>query len=489
MGRVPRPAPGPLWPAADARRVGDLSTLLDGPLACVDLETTGGHAAHHRIIEVGVVLMDGGSVVGEWSSLVNPGSRVPPAIERFTGISSDMVAGAPAFADLAGLVLARLDGRVFVAHNARFDYGFLRSEFRRVGVRFKAPVLCSVKLSRRLYPEAPRHSLDAVMERHGLTCSARHRALGDARVVAEFLALLRRERDPAELAAIAADLARATVLPPQLDPELLEELPEGPGVYRFWGEGGVLLYVGKSVNLRTRVLQHFAADVAAARELRLSRQVRHIDWVETAGELGALLTESRWIKDLKPLENRRLKPSDEIVTIRLRPEGGRLVAAICDFDALAGDDWQQAHGLFRARKDARKALEELVRVRQLCARTLGLEAGTGSCFGFQVGRCKGACVGHEPLALHDARVQLALAGLRLRAWPFRGRIAVRERDWRGHEELQVFGNWRWLGTARNPAELAELREAAAGPFDLDAYRTLQRFLDHGARPADIIELP
>ena len=462
--------------------------MLGGALACVDLETTGGHAAHHRVIEVGIVLMDGGQVVEEWSSLVNPGRRVPPAIERFTGISSEMVESAPPFAAIADEVLAKLAGRTFVAHNARFDYGFLRQEFRAAGLRFTAPVLCSVRLSRRLFPDAKGHSLDAVMARHGLGCDARHRALGDARVVADFLALLRRERDPDERDAVVATLTGETRLPPQLDAELLEELPEGPGIYRFWGEDDVLLYVGKSVSLRTRVLQHFAAGLTDSKELRLSRQVRRIDWTETAGELGALLGEARAVKDLGPLHNRRLKRPAELMTLRLAACDGRLQASVVDFDSLGEEGWREAYGVFRGRKDARKALDEIVRARQLCARTLGLEQGEGSCFGFQVGRCKGACVGREPAALHDARVQLALAGLKLRAWPFRGRIAIRERDWRGFEELHVFDQWRWLGSIADEDGLERLAAAPVGPFDLDTYRILQRFLDGGAKRATLLEL-
>jgi len=211
-----------------------MTPLLEGPLACVDLETTGGSAAYHRVIEVGIVLMDGGRVVEEWSSLVNPGCRVPAGIEQFTGITNEMVADAPAFGDLAGEVMSRLEGRLFIAHNARFDYGFLRNEFRRAGLRLRAPVLCTVRLSRRMDPALRGHGLDAVMERHGLSCSARHRALGDARVLADLLLLWRQDRDPQQVDAAAQELVQSPRLPPQLDPDLADELPESPGVYLFY---------------------------------------------------------------------------------------------------------------------------------------------------------------------------------------------------------------------------------------------------------------
>jgi len=167
--------------------VGAAEGALAGRIACVDLETTGGHAARDRIIEAGVVLLEDGAVVEEYSTLVNPGVRIPYAIQEFTGISEAMVADAPPFSEVADAIAARIDGRLFVAHNARFDYGFLRSEFRRLGRRFRAPVLCTVRLSRALTPDERGHNLDAVMARHGIACEARHRALGDARVLADFL--------------------------------------------------------------------------------------------------------------------------------------------------------------------------------------------------------------------------------------------------------------------------------------------------------------
>jgi DNA polymerase-3 subunit epsilon len=465
---------------------------LDGELACVDLETTGGNAHYNRVIEVGIVLMRGGEVIEEWSSLVNPGTRIPGNIEQFTGISNDMVADAPEFSAIRDEVLARLSGRLFVAHNARFDYGFLRSEFRRLGVRFTSPVLCTVKLSRRTDPGARGHSLDAVMERHGLNCSARHRALGDARVLAGLLASLRSRCDPGELDAIVADLTREVQLPPQLDPQLADDLPEGPGVYRFYGDDDALLYVGKSNNLRTRVLSHFAADHRSSKELRLSRQVRRIDWTETAGEFGALLKEARLVKELQPLHNRRLRKSGEAWVIRLAQAGDGLRADVIPLDdadtTMGASPLADLHGPFRSERDARKALDELARANDLCPRALGLEPGEGSCFGFQVGRCRGACCGREPLALHAARARMVLLRHKLRSWPFRGRIAVRERDWRGMEEMHVFDRWRYLGTVSSGESLDELPGTASREFDLDSYRILCRYLDRPRPRARIVEL-
>jgi DNA polymerase-3 subunit epsilon len=444
---------------------------LPQDLVFVDLETTGGNAAYHRITEVGIVRMQNGEVVEEWSSLVNPECRIPPYIESFTGITNDMVAGAPRFADIAGLVLEKLRAPVFVAHNARFDYSFLRSEFRRLDVHFSAKVLCTVKLSRRLFPEYPRHSLDAVMERHRLTCSARHRALGDARVLGDFWCKLRGEIAPAKLADAAQAVIGANRLPSHLPPELADELPEGPGVYRLFGEDDVLLYIGKSHSLRTRILGHFAAEPTHPKEQKKARQTRRIDWVETAGDLGAQLKEAEWIKDQRPLYNKRLKQTSDSFTLKAWDDAhGVRLQAIEDLQPaeLAG-----CFGVFHSLKDGRKALVDIARAHSLCLKILGIEEGAGSCVAYQLGKCRGACVGKEALLLHNVRLHMALASLKLQSWPFPGRIALRE----GRSEHHVLDHWAFLGTARSEEELAELAgKQVPAVFDVDVYRILVRYL-------------
>lgn len=452
---------------------------LPQDLVFVDLETTGGNAARDRITEVGIVHIRAGECAGEWSSLVNPECRIPSYIEAFTGITNDMVADAPRFSDIAAELQQRLRGAVFVAHNARFDYSFLRSEFRRIDSNFSARVLCTVKLSRRLYPEQHRHSLDAVMLRHGLSCTSRHRALGDARVLQDFWSKLRADWPEQVLAKAVQSLLAAKALPAQLPPELADELPEGAGVYRFFGEGDALLYVGKGASLRTRVLAHFGTEHQPARERRLAQLVRRVDWRETAGELGASLLESDWIRQQKPLHNRRSKGGAPACTIRLVPAAlprPQIVAV----ETLAHSDIGECFGLFRGDQDARKALVDISRAQQLCLKTLGLEQGDGSCFAYQVGKCRGACVGKETPALHATRLQLALLAMKLQSWPFPGRIALRESAFCG-TEWHVLENWNYLGTAHDEVQLEALtQQRAPESLDPDVYRVLQRyFTTHG----------
>jgi DNA polymerase-3 subunit epsilon len=452
-------------------------------LAFVDLETTGGNPAYHRITEVGIVLMRNGVLLEEWSSLVNPECPISPYIEAFTGISSEMVADAPLFGDIAATVLDKLRGVVFVAHNARFDYSFLRGEFRKLGVEFTAEVMCTVKLSRRLFPEHARHNLDAVMERHGLTCGARHRALGDAQVIKDLWLKLRSEIPEDALAAAAAHaILAAPKLPAHLPPGLADELPDLPGAYRFFGDGDVLLYIGRSNSLRNGILSQLGNEQAGSRDRALAAQVRRVDWTRTAGELGAMLLESEWIRSSSPLHNRRVKSHADAVT--LRPAAGSSGRVHFQrIDMLEAQHLAQSFGVFHSEKDARKALTDIAHAKQLCLKVLGLEESDGSCFASQVGKCRGACTGKEPLILHNMRVQLALSGLKLKSWPFPGRIALRERATGGFTadgtrggEFHVLDHWMYLGSARCEEDLAALRgRQTYAAFDVDVYKILLRY--------------
>jgi len=457
-------------------------------LVFVDLETTGGNPAYHRITEVGIVRVQNGVLLEEWSSLVNPECPISPYIEAFTGISSEMVADAPLFADIAATVLEKLRGAVFIAHNARFDYSFLRSEFRKVGVDYASEVLCTVKLSRRLFPEHARHNLDAVIERHGLACSARHRALGDAQVLKDLWLKLKAEV-PADVLAAAAAQAALSVpkLPAHLPPELADELPEAPGAYRFFGDDDALLYIGKSNSLRGRILAQLADARVGSREQLMAAQVKRVDWRQTAGELGAMLLESDWIRTQRPLHNRRPKTHADAVTLRPAADSSGRVR-LQRIDTLEAEEIAQSFGVFHSEKDARKALTDIARAQQLCLKVLGLEESSGSCFALQVGKCRGACTGREPLILHNMRVQLALSALKIKSWPFPGRIALRERAAGGFAsdgtrggELHVLDHWMYLGSARSEEDLAALstRHAYAA-FDVDVYKILQRYFANHA---------
>ena len=464
--------------------------LFSEPLAIVDLETTGGRAARDRVTEVGVVLVDGGRVVAEHAWLVHPEVRIPPFISRLTGIDDGLVADAPPFGARANELLELLSGRLFIAHNARFDFGFLRAEFARLDLRFTPRVLCSARLSRRLFPEHRRHNLDSLVARHGLEVAHRHRALDDARAVWHWLDRAVRPLPAARVRAVLDTLESRPLLPQGLDPGLFDRLPDGPGVYRFYDADGQLLYVGQSGDLRRRVGDHFRPGGAGGQGARMVSAVADVRWEITRGVLEARLRESTLIKRLRPLHNRQLRRSRELCSWCWSAEGDpyrppRLVVLDGEIPG-AGDDTHW--GVFRTRRAAREALHKLARARRLCPRRLGLERGKGSCFGAQLGHCAGVCCGRESAAQHDLRLLEGLVAMRRFVWPYRGPIGLRERDAGGAvRAVHVVDRWRWLGCLEDLDLPIAGAQVAREALDLDQYKILAAALRR-ARPGDLVDL-
>jgi len=460
--------------------------MFDSAVVFLDLETTGASADRDRITEVGLIEVIDGEYVDEWSTLVNPGKPIPAGIIALTGISDDMVAPAPSFADIAPDLQHRLDGRLLIAHNARFDYHFLRAEFRRLGIAFTSSVLCTVRLSRRLFPEHRHHNLDSVMERFTISCAARHRALGDAQVIWSFARELKRRIAPEQLTAAVQALVQLPVQTRGQISQILERVPSVPGVYVFYDADGTALYVGKSANLRSRI----HADLEGEGQRHEHIQHLHsatLEWIETAGELGAALRETDLIRSLAPRYNRKRNPG-EAWSWDWRPESG---VTLLELTHAVGAEREPRYGIFRNRNDALAALRGIARSQSLCAILSGLEPAPGPCSLQKAGTCRGAGIGQENPVLHTARLVSALARLRLAPWPFRGPIAVREDDpYRAMSEVHVLDRWRYLGSARTDPELAELLELSDLPdFDIDHYRIIGRHLaqPHAARDIRVLQ--
>jgi len=449
------------------------SPLFARPLAIVDLETTGADPTRDRITEVAIVRIEKGRCVDSWSCLVDPEIPIPPRIQAFTGITNEMVASAPNFRALADEISQRLSDAIFVAHNARFDFNFLRAAFASRGMRFDPPVICSVKFSRALAPHHARHGLDAIIARQGYQVSDRHRALTDAELVWCFLqdAVAEYPRERIE-AAIARASSAATAVPvlPQGD---LEALPEAPGVYLFLnGEDG-LLQIGHTGHLRSKVLGTFTS-THDPRCVKLAAQVKRVEAVAAAGDLDALLIEHKLARRYAPD-----KYPEHAFGWRWLEESGS--QAVLRLDEISGSDpaeWERCYGAFRGPREAENALRELALLHHLCPKRLGLEFGEGPCQAHGLRRCHGVCAGKEEAAEHDARLAIALVPLRMRRWPWEGPVAVSEfHEPSGHTAIHVFDRWCLLGTACDEAEAAELL-AADTPrrFDLDLFRLLVRWL-------------
>jgi DNA polymerase-3 subunit epsilon len=446
------------------------------PLVFVDLETTGANFANDRIIEVGLIQVDQEGV-REWSTLVDPGRPVSPFITGLTGIDTKMVEGAPTFEQLAPELLEKLRGRLFIAHNARFDYGFLKHEFRRIGIAFRATSLCTVKLSRKLFPGHHRHSLDTLVERYGIATGDRHRALADARVLWDLWqhwhALL-----PAETIRNAVELITGRPeLPSQLDPALLDDLPEAPGAYALFGKEGELLLAKRATNIRQQVFAHFAP---AKRDTALVRDTWRIEWREAAGELGARLREFELTTALR-------RPHDDLCSWQLVSHGDGdfrptlVFARDVDFART-----ENLFGLYQSRREAVHALRKLAEAHRLCHHQVGLGNNKPGepCIAYKQKTCRGACIGKEPLSLHSTRLMTALAKHRIHPWPYPGPITLTERDEFGmREDVHVIDAWGYLGTAHDEATLQGIiehcRTNSGSRFDPDIYRIVGKYIKEG----------
>lgn len=449
-----------------------------------------------RVTEIGVVRVDfdgDATRVDEWATLVNPGVPIPAEIQWLTGITNEMVRAAPSFADVAHSLFDRLEGAIFVAHNARFDYGFIRSEFSRAGLSYTAKTLCTVRLSRYLYPDRAPHTLDAIIERFNLDGEQRHRALGDARVLWRLLQKLADRHSSREIEFAVQQLLRRPALPSNLPPDAIDALPHAPGVYLFYGLNEHPIYVGKSVNLRGRVAGHFNAEYRAPRELRLSQEIHRLEWEETAGEFGALLRESELIKTRLPAHNVASRRRLNLVLLRVDDAGRVTTTKAIAFDPAHPGD---SYGPFASRASVRRWMTELAAEHRLCLKTIGLEGRRKSvddgapCFNHQLKRCRGACVGAEHRDEHAARLKELMRPGLIPLWPHANAIALVERHAaRFQEQWHVFDQWCWLGTVKSFNAAFDLARDAPRVFEADAARLAVRALsDRSPWQMEVVEL-
>ena len=458
----------------------------------VDLETTGGNAQHDRITEIAAVRIENGQEVARWSTLVNPCVRIPPFIQSLTGISDAMVESAPRFSEVAEPFQALLKDAVFVAHNVRFDHGFVLNELERIGIKLKTQTLCTVRLSRKLYPQHKGHGLDAIMQRHGLRTQARHRAMGDVDMVLQWLQLAGAELGLEAVQREAKALLQGSAsVPPHLETSI-GDIPNTPGVYLMYGEGPLPLYIGKSIHLRERVVSHFQSAAKVAKEMRIFQEVRRVEWRETAGELGALLLEARLVKEMQPVHNRKLRREGQLCSWQMHADADeKSLLELVHIGDFSVDQMPQLYGIYRSKRQAQDALREMATEQHLCLKRLGLESGKGPCFAFQIGKCRGVCAGQESDALHRARLAMALSEHRLKSWPFPGKITYREFDAaRDRTDIHVFAHWCHVATVHDETELEDaLQSRRALAFDLDTYRMLIRHVAMWkADPRNVVQL-
>lgn len=271
--------------------------------AIIDIETTGGSARMDKITEIGIVLHDGHHILKTFSSLINPERSIPPFITGITGITDKMVANAPKFYEIAKEIIEYTEDSIFVAHNARFDYGFIAEEFRQLGYHFSKKTLCTVQMSRRAFPGLKSYSLGNLVKHFGIKLDNHHRALDDARATSEiFERIVKSEYYTRVNPILSKSSMTEQKLPSHIDAKILDEIPDCCGVYYFLDEAGDYIYIGKSNQLRRRVYEHFSDH--SERSAKLAHAVNKIEYTITGNELAALLLESAEIKQHNPSFNK-----------------------------------------------------------------------------------------------------------------------------------------------------------------------------------------
>jgi DNA polymerase-3 subunit epsilon len=443
--------------------------MFSYPVVYVDIETTGGSARTSRVLEVAAVRVEPDGVTKEFSAILDPESYIPAAITRLTGIEAADVEGAPRFDDIADQLLDILSGAVFIAHNVRFDYSFLKMEFERIGVLFSPKLVCTVRLSRALYRLEKGHSLAKLIERHEIPVLQRHRALADALAIKYFVELAFEQHGGDVFDEMVERQLRTQYLPPNLDLEELRAIGDEPGVYVFKDENGQPLYVGKSITLRKRILSHFRD--TSLKELKISQAVHHVETIPTGSELAALVLESRLVKELQPLFNRQLRRIRHYALLQKGEDQGYATlkvrsAAIDETTVLS-----EVYGVYETRTKAKAKVLDLTRTYELCPKRMGLEKSSGACFSFSLGRCRGACIGNEPSQSYNRRFEIALEHHKIASWPYKQAISIPINE---SGEQVVVNNWIVHGYISSEGE--HIYDESITSFDVDEYKIIRRFM-------------
>ena len=371
--------------------------------AIIDIETTGGSARIEKITEIAIYLHDGNKITGEFVTLVNPERNIPYFITNLTGITNEMVEDAPRFFEIARKVIELTEGRTFVAHNARFDYSFIRQEYKSLGFNYKRNILDTVTLSRKLLPGYRSYSLGNICKDLRISINGRHRAAGDALATVKLFEILI-DRDIEINGSRSALLknTRVSKLNPKLDIKKIDSIPDEPGIYFFYNENGDLIYIGKSRNLQQRISTHLSNN-STNRSMEMRDLIADIDWETTGSELIALLKESFEIKLNKPVYNRAQRRTGfQWAIFSFIDQNGYMnyrYGQINDNDVPVS--------VFTSKEKTKSKLGSLIETYGLCQKLSGLYETDGACFHYHVGICKGACCGKEPPETYNERAAKA----------------------------------------------------------------------------------
>ncbi len=373
--------------------------------AIIDIETTGLRITEDRITEVAIYIHNGEEVVNTFHSLINPERYLPDFITQLTGITNGMLEEAPKFYEVAKQIVEITEGMVFVAHNAHFDYTFIKNEFKNLGFNYQRKTLCTVRLSRKIFPHLPSYSLGNLCKHFEIPNEKRHRAEGDAQATVSLLELLLAHNEKKAEKHIIDHEIKVKTLPPKMNYETFEQLPEATGVYYFYDETGTIIYVGKSKNIKNRVASHFSINLNNRKTIEVKNRVADIGYEITGSELIALLFESDEIKTHKPLFNKSQRRSHFHYGIFMKKDRKGYYQF---FVERTKTQTKPALYLAANAQSAREALRRKVEQFELCMKLCNLYESKSACFAYQIKQCKGACIEEETPERYNERFLQAL---------------------------------------------------------------------------------
>ena len=452
--------------------------ILDKPIAIVDVETTGGNNRYNAITEIAIIITDGESIIDEFSTLINPNRRIPNNIQRLTGIDDGMVASAPYFEDVAEKIYKMFDGCYFMAHYAVFDFSFIKRQLKHCGFDFKPRILCSVKMSRKLYPSEKGHSLQAIIQRHKISVHDRHRAYADTKAVYDFMRLSMTTLGAETVESALKTQLKYKSLPTHIDHDDLQEIQNEIGVYIFRDEQNIPVYVGKSINLRNRILSHFSQATQFSKELRISTNTHKVEVIKTHSELEALLLESKLVKELLPVYNRKLRKTRKTtLLLHSQNELGYSTVEMYEGNPKDIDDLTKILAVLPNKNTAKNFLLKNRDMHGLCSKLLGLEHMKGACFLHQLKKCRGACVGLEPVNLYNLRHDIAFKFTSIKPWPFKSAVALQL----GNNRRLIVQDWVPLQIMSD--DVTEMISDDPD-FSIDTYKIIESFMRRN--PAKIV---
>lgn len=379
--------------------------------AIVDIETTGSYASANGITEIAIHVFDGKKVIEKFETLINPGQPIPRYIQAFTGISNEMVKTAPAFEEVAEPVFRILSENIFIAHNVNFDFSFIKSHLLRAGYDLSSKKLCTVRLSRKIFPGFPSYSLGNLCHSLKIKMNDRHRAGGDAAATVElFKKLLANDRENFIDKSLQRN-SKEQILPPNVPKKYFDQLPSTPGVYYFHNAKGKIIYIGKAVNIRSRVNSHFSNNSDGRQKQNFLRNIHSISFQSCATELMAQVLESTEIKRHWPQFNYSQKNREVVLGIySYEDQNGYLRLAI---DKTKKN--LQPVTTFQNLTEGHSILRKIVESHSLCPKLCFLQQGSESCTGMETKTCKGACIKREKKTVYNKRVKKAIAELSQRS--------------------------------------------------------------------------